>query len=136
MSHIIALPKSGPVGTVSRTETAREMFDWSEAHAERTAWSALAAELTDRELALIAAQGFARLLRDINSSETMLDLVALRLKRAADRRKSKALLDVAAKRLECMSAAPVLEGESLPGHERGLDWFDTACRNGCVDGDA
>jgi hypothetical protein len=48
----------------------------------------------------------ARLLRDINSSETMLDLVALRLKRS---------------------------GVSLPGHERGRDWFDTAIRNGLPD---
>jgi hypothetical protein len=48
----------------------------------------------------------ARLLRDINSSETMLDLVALRLKRS---------------------------GVTIPGHERGRDWFDTACRNGCTD---
>jgi hypothetical protein len=44
-------------------------------------------DITDRK----SAQGYARLLRDINSSETLLDLVALRLKRS---------------------------GVTIPGHER------------------
>jgi len=62
----------------------------------------LAADLTDAELFLIAKEGFARLMRDINSTETMLDLVALRLKKA-----------VAA------------ESMSLPGHERPRHWFES-----------
>ena len=63
-----------------------------------------ASQLSDHELALLAASGFERLWRDIHSSET--------------------LLDVAARSLERISS---------PGHDRGLDWFDTAVRNGCTD---
>lgn len=37
--------------------------------------------MTDHELALRAAQGFAKLWRDINSPQTLLDVAALRMER-------------------------------------------------------
>jgi hypothetical protein len=61
--------------------------------------------LTDHELALRAAQGFAKLWRDIHSPET--------------------LLDVAARRLEREEVNRILDGETLPGHERAPHWFDS-----------
>jgi hypothetical protein len=54
------------------------------------------------------------------------------LRLAADLRKSETLLDVAARRMDG-EVNSILDGESLPGWERGRDWFDTAVRNGCTD---
>lgn len=73
-----------------------------------------AASLTDHELALRAAQGFAKLLRDIRSQETLTDLAALRMEsnREADR---------------------IIEGVSLPGWERPRDEWDEAARRGFTD---
>lgn len=65
----------------------------------------LLADLTDHELALRAAQGFAKLWRDIHSPET--------------------LLDVAARRLEREEVNRILDGETLPGHKRAPHWFDS-----------
>lgn len=62
-------------------------------------------DLTDHELALRAAQGFAKLWRDIHSPET--------------------LLDVAARRLDRQEVNRILDGETLPGHERAPHWFDS-----------
>jgi hypothetical protein len=69
--------------------------------------------VTDHELAARTAQGFAKLLRDIYSEETLLDLAALKLKR--------------------MSTP---DGETLPGHTRPLGWFEEGMRRGCTDVDA
>lgn len=41
----------------------------------------LVSDLSDHELALVAAQGFVRLWRDIRSAETLLDVAAQRLER-------------------------------------------------------
>jgi hypothetical protein len=67
-------------------------------------------DMSEHDLALRTAQGFAKLLRDIYSEETLLDLAALKLKR--------------------MSTP---DGETLPGHERARSWFDETMRRGCTD---
>lgn len=89
---------------MNKTQIAREMFEWASAHAERAGSVALISDMTDHELALVAASGFARLLRDINSQETLTDLAALRLEKS--------------------EVDAIIEGESLPGWERPPHWFE------------
>lgn len=84
-----------------KTQISREMFDWAQTHAERAVGPVC--NMTDHELALVAAQGFAKLLRDINSQETKADLAA------------------------------IVEGESLPGWERPRDEWAEAARRGYTD---
>lgn len=89
---------------MNKTQIAREMFEWASAHAERAGSVALISDMTDHELAMVAASGFARLLRDINSQETLTDLAALRLEKS--------------------EVDAIIEGESLPGWERPPHWFE------------
>lgn len=72
-------------------------------------------DLTDHQLALRAAQGFAKLWRDINSQETLTDLAALRLDTEVDQ---------------------IIEGVSLPGWDRPRDEWEEAARRGYTDIDA
>lgn len=104
------------VSEFQKTQIAREMFDWAQVHADRAGSAALVNNMTDHELALVAAQGFARLWRDINSPET--------------------LLDVAARRIEREEVDAIIEGESLPGWERPRDEWAEAARRGYTDVDA
>lgn len=73
-------------------------------------------DLTDHELALRAAQGFAKLWRDINSPETLLDVAALRMER--------------------QEVDAIIEGVSLPGWDRPRDEWEEAARRGYTDVDA